>query len=108
MFEQISESFRLAVSKIRFVDDEKALNNALDVLKKALLKADVHHKVTKELLALIEADLKQSGIGQKQFLDAIKSNLTKSLFLVLNSYMLPSLVTLLIFDIKTYIASKNE
>ncbi|WP_122866874.1 signal recognition particle protein [Campylobacter showae] len=79
MFEQISESFRLAVSKIRFVDDEKALNNALDVLKKALLKADVHHKVTKELLALIEADLKQSGIGQKQFLDAIKSNLTKVL-----------------------------
>lgn len=79
MFEQISESFRLAVSKIRFVDDEKALNNALDVLKKALLKADVHHKVTKELLALIEADLKQSGIGQKQFLDAIKSNLTNVL-----------------------------
>lgn len=79
MFEQISESFRLAVSKIRFVDDEKALNNALEVLKKALLKADVHHKVTKELLALIEADLKQSGIGQKQFLDAIKSNLTKVL-----------------------------
>ena len=79
MFEQISESFRLAVSKIRFVDDEKALNNALDVLKKALLKADVHHKVTKELLALIETDLKQSGIGQKQFLDAIKSNLTKIL-----------------------------
>jgi len=79
VFEQISESFRLAVSKIRFVDDEKALNNALDVLKKALLKADVHHKVTKELLALIEADLKQSGIGQKQFLDAIKSNLAKVL-----------------------------
>ena len=38
----------------------------------------------------------------------IKSNLTKSLLLVLNSYMLPSPVTLLIFDIKTYIASKNE
>lgn len=79
MFEQISESFRLAVSKIRFVDDEKALKNALDVLKKALLKADVHHKVTKDLLSLIEADLKQTGIGQKQFLDAIKSNLTKIL-----------------------------
>ena len=29
-----------------------------------------------------------------------KSNLTKSLLLVLNSYMLPLLVTLLIFDIK--------
>ena len=38
----------------------------------------------------------------------IKSNLTKSLLLVLNSYMLPSLLMLLIFDIKTYIASKNE
>ncbi|MDO5045139.1 signal recognition particle protein [Campylobacter sp.] len=79
MFEQISESFRLAVSKIRFVDDEKALKNALDVLKKALLKADVHHKVTKDLLSLIEADLKQTSIGQKQFLDSIKSNLTKVL-----------------------------
>ena len=45
MFEQISESFRLAVSKIRLIDDEKARNKALDVLKKALLKADVHHKV---------------------------------------------------------------
>ena len=76
MFEQISESFRLAVSKIRFVDDEKALKNALDVLKKALLKADVHHKVTKDLLASIESELKQTGVGQKNFLDAIKSNLT--------------------------------
>lgn len=79
MFEQISESFRLAVSKIRFVDDEKALKNALDVLKKALLKSDVHHKVTKELLGAIESDIKQKGIGQKQFLDAIKSNLTQVL-----------------------------
>jgi len=79
VFEQISESFRLAVSKIRFVDDEKALKNAIDVLKKALLKADVHHKVTKELLGLIEAQIKQTGVGQKQFLDAIKSNLTKIL-----------------------------
>lgn len=79
MFEQISESFRLAVSKIRFVDDEKALKNALDVLKKALLKADVYHKVTKDLLELIERDLKQSGIGQRQFLDAIRTNLTQIL-----------------------------
>ncbi|CZE49084.1 signal recognition particle protein [Campylobacter geochelonis] len=76
MFEQISESFRLAVNKLRIVDDEKALKNALDTLKKALLKADVHHKVTKDLLTLIESDVKSSGIGQKQFLDAIKSNLT--------------------------------
>jgi len=76
VFEQISESFRLAVSKIRFVDDEKALKNALDVLKKALLKADVHHKVTKDLLTSIESELKQTGVGQKNFLDSIKSNLT--------------------------------
>ncbi|AQW84168.1 signal recognition particle protein [Campylobacter pinnipediorum] len=76
MFEQISESFRLALSKVRFVDDEKALKNAMDVLKKALLKADVHHKVTKDLLVSIENDMKQGTIGQKQFLDAIKSNLT--------------------------------
>lgn len=79
MFEIISESFKSAVNKLRLVDDEKALKNALDTLKKALLKADVHHKVTKELLALIEADVKQNGIGQKQFLDAIKSNLTQIL-----------------------------
>jgi len=79
VFEQISESFRLAVSKIRFVDDEKALKNALDVLKKALLKADVHHKVTKDLLAAIENDIKKTGVGQKNFLDAIKSNLTNIL-----------------------------
>lgn len=79
MFEQISESFRLALSKVRFVDDEKALKNAMDVLKKALLKADVHHKVTKDLLSSIEDDMKQKSIGQKQFLDAIKSNLTQIL-----------------------------
>lgn len=79
MFEQISESFKNAVNKLKLVDDEKALKNALDTLKKALLKADVHHKVTKELLVLIENDLKTKGIGQKQFLDAIKSNLTNIL-----------------------------
>lgn len=79
MFEQISESFKNAVNKLRIVDDEKALKNALETLKKALLKADVHHKVTKELLTLIESDLKANGIGQKQFLDAIKTNLTNVL-----------------------------
>ncbi|MBC8764435.1 signal recognition particle protein, partial [Campylobacter jejuni] len=56
-------------------DDEKALKNALDTLKKALLKADVHHKVVKDLLLLIEEDVKKNGIGQKQFLEAIKTNL---------------------------------
>ncbi|MCV3370449.1 signal recognition particle protein [Campylobacter lari] len=75
MFEIVSESFKSAVNKLRFVDDEKALKNALDTLKKALLKADVHHKVTKELLTLVENDVKTNGIGQKQFLDSIKKNL---------------------------------
>ncbi|EPY8885792.1 TPA: signal recognition particle protein [Campylobacter coli] len=75
MFELVSESFKSAINKIRFVDDEKALKNALDTLKKALLKADVHHKVVKDLLLLIEEDVKKNGIGQKQFLEAIKTNL---------------------------------
>ncbi|EAL5739999.1 signal recognition particle protein [Campylobacter lari] len=79
MFEIVSESFKSAVNKLRFVDDEKALKNALDTLKKALLKADVHHKVTKELLALVENDVKTNGIGQKQFLDSIKKNLEEIL-----------------------------
>ncbi|EDO9794119.1 signal recognition particle protein [Campylobacter fetus] len=79
MFELIGESLKSAVNKLKFVDDEKALKNALDTLKKALLKADVHHKVTKELVNLVESDLKKTLIGQKQFLDSIKSNLTSIL-----------------------------
>lgn len=79
MFELISESFKSAVNKLKIVDDEKALKNALDTLKKALLKADVHHKVTKEFVNLVELDLKVNGIGQKQFLDSIKNNLTSIL-----------------------------
>ncbi|KQH07681.1 signal recognition particle [Campylobacter coli] len=75
MFELVSESFKSAINKLRFVDDEKALKNALDTLKKALLKADVHHKVVKDLLLRIEEDVKKNGIGQKQFLEAIKTNL---------------------------------
>lgn len=79
MFEFISESLKSAVNKLKFVDDEKALKNALDTLKKALLKADVHHKVTKELVNAVELDMKGSAIGQKQFLDSIKKNLTEFL-----------------------------
>lgn len=76
MFVQIGESLRSAVNKLRIVDDEKALKNALVTLRKALLKSDVHHKVTKDFVAMIEEDLKENGIGQKQFLDSIKKNLT--------------------------------
>lgn len=79
MFGVLSESFKSAINKIRFADDDKALKNALDTLKKALLKADVHHKVTKELLQLVEADTKKAGIGQGAFLQAIKNNLTQIL-----------------------------
>ncbi|ELW5190487.1 signal recognition particle protein [Campylobacter coli] len=82
MFELVSESFKSAINKLRFVDDEKAFKNALDTLKKALLKADVHHKVVKDLLLLIEEDVKKNGIGQKQFLEAIKTNLEN----ILNAY----------------------
>lgn len=79
MFEIISDSFRLAINKLKTIDDEKALKNALDTLKKALLKADVYHKVAKELLANIEQDVRKIGIGQKNFINAIKENLTKIL-----------------------------
>ena len=75
MFELIGDSFKTAINKLRFVDDEKALKNAIETLKKALLKADVHHKVVKELLSLIETEVKAKGIGQKHFLVSVKSNL---------------------------------
>ena len=75
MFEIISESFKNAVNKLKTIDDEKALKNALETLKKALLKADVHHKVVKDFLALVEADLRIGTIGQKPFLQSIKANL---------------------------------
>lgn len=79
MFELVSESFKAAVNKIRFVDDEKALKNALETLKKSLLKADVHHKVMKEFLGLVEGDVRKNGIGQRQFLEAVKKNLEEIL-----------------------------
>ncbi|MDR2789967.1 MAG: signal recognition particle protein [Campylobacteraceae bacterium] len=79
MFDVLTDSFKSAINKIRFSDDEKALKNALETLKKSLLKADVYHKVTKDLLLSVETDTKRYGIGQKQFLRAIKENLTKIL-----------------------------
>ncbi len=75
MFETLTDSFTAAIKKIRFHDDEKALKKALQELKKALLKADVHHKVVKDLIAKVEYDTKASGIGKDQFLDALRSTL---------------------------------
>ena len=79
MFETLSTSFKTIASKIRFNDDEKSLNRALDELKKALLKNDVHHKVTKALLESIALKTKQKGIGKQSFLDAMSKSLTQIL-----------------------------
>jgi len=80
VFDTLTESFTSAIRKIRFHDDEKALTKALGELKKALLKADVNHKVVKELIDSVEIQTKQSGIGKDQFLDALR----KSLFALLD------------------------
>ncbi len=75
MFEALTDSFKTAINKMRFADDENSLKKALDTLKKSLLKADVHHKIVKELLKEIESDVKAKGIGKESFLLALKSNL---------------------------------
>ncbi|MFA6188942.1 MAG: signal recognition particle protein [Sulfuricurvum sp.] len=75
MFEALTESFTSAIRKIRFHDDEKALTKALGELKKALLKADVHHKVVKDLIDSVEIKTKLGAIGKDQFLDALRSSL---------------------------------
>lgn len=75
MFDTLTESFTSAIRKIRFHDDEKALTKALGELKKALLKADVNHKVVKELIDSVEIQTKQNGIGKDQFLDALRKSL---------------------------------
>jgi len=75
MFDTLTESFKSAIGKIRFHDDEKALNKALNELKKSLLRADVHHKVVKELLNNIEKDVKAKGVGKDSFMNALSAHL---------------------------------
>lgn len=75
MFSVITESFQSVIGKMRFQDDEKALKRALDELKKALLKSDVHYKVLKELLTSVETKTKHNGIGKDSFLNALKESL---------------------------------
>ncbi len=75
MFDTLTSSFTSAIKKIRFHDDEKALKKALDELKKNLLKADVNHKVVKQLLADVENDVKAAGIGKDQFLNSMQTRL---------------------------------
>ncbi|NLO16993.1 MAG: signal recognition particle protein [Arcobacter butzleri] len=79
MFDFITSSIKTTVNKIRFQDDEKALKNAITELRKALLKADVHHKTTKELVTNIELNTKKLGIGQNNFLKSLKDELSSIL-----------------------------
>ena len=79
MFDTLTDSFKNAIGKIRFHDDEKALKKALTELKKSLLKADVHHKVVKELIATVERETKKNGIGKDQFLAALQAELVRIL-----------------------------
>ncbi len=79
MFDTLTEGFKNAIGKIRFHDDEKSLKNATLELKKSLLKADVHHKVVKDLITVVEHDTKQNGIGKESFLRALQDELTSIL-----------------------------
>jgi signal recognition particle subunit SRP54 len=79
LFDVLTNSFKSAINKIRFKDDEKALTRALSELKKSLLKADVHHKVVRELLRIVEIETKQEGIGKENFLKVLQNNLKKIL-----------------------------
>jgi len=79
MFDTLTDSFKNAMGKIRFHDDEKALKKATAELKKSLLKADVHHKVVKDLIKAVELDTKKNGIGKDQFMAALQRELTKIL-----------------------------
>ena len=79
MFDTLTSSFKGAIDKIRFYDDNKALTKAIKELKRSLLKADVHHKVVKELLAVVEKETKEKGIGKENFMRALQSELEKIL-----------------------------
>lgn len=79
MFDSISGSIKNAVNKIRHKDDVASLKKAVTELKKSLLKSDVHHKTTKDLVSAIELETKKNGIGQDSFLRSLQSELTKIL-----------------------------
>ena len=76
MFNNLTDSFKNAIGKIRFHDDEKALKKATTELKKSLLKSDVHHKVVKDLISTVELETKKYGVGKDNFLKALQDKLT--------------------------------
>ena len=75
MFDTLTDSFKNAIGKIRFHDDDKALKKATTELKKSLLKSDVHHKVVKELISYVEIESKKNGVGKDNFLKALHEKL---------------------------------
>ncbi len=79
MFDSISGSIKNAVNKIRHKDDAASLKKATTELRKSLLKSDVHHKTTKELVTAVELETKKNGIGQDSFLKALQNELTNIL-----------------------------
>lgn len=79
MFETLTDGFKSITAKIRFKDDERSLSRALDELKKVLLKNDIHHKVTKEIIQQVESKTKHKGIGRQSFLDSLQEALTSIL-----------------------------
>ena len=79
LFDVLTGSFRNAINKIRFKDDASALKKATTELKKSLLKADVHHKTTKDLVEAVEINTKLLGIGQESFLKSLQKELSNIL-----------------------------
>jgi len=79
MFDTLTNSFKSAIDKIRFYDDIKALKKAITELKRSLLKADVHYRVVKELLTVVEKETKTKGIGKENFLKALQTELERIL-----------------------------
>jgi len=63
MFGTLTDSFTNAIKKIRFHD----------------VKADVNHKVVKELITKVQTKTKAKGIGKDQFLEALRETLNELL-----------------------------
>lgn len=72
MFDALTTSFKGILNKIRFTDDEKALDRACEELKKTLLKNDVHYKATKHVVSIVSERTKQMGIGKQNFNSALQ------------------------------------
>ena len=81
MFDTLTSSFKGIMNKIRFSDDEKALQRACDELKKTLLKNDVYHKATKHIVQIVQERTKQEGYRQTklQFFPTIRLSRDSSL-----------------------------